>query len=65
LLGVACGLVLGAVLIFIINFQTFGWTLIFQIPWRTLVPLAVGITGAGALAGFLTARHKLTLLAKC
>ena len=65
LLGVACGLVLGAVLIFIINFQTFGWTLIFQIPWQTLVPLAVGITGAGALAGFLTARHKLTLLAKC
>lgn len=65
LLGLACGLVLGAVLIFIINFQTFGWTLIFQIPWLTLVSLAGGITTAGAAAGFLTARRKLTLLAKC
>ena len=63
-LGVVCGLVLGAVLVFIINFQTFGWTLIFQIPWQTLLPLAGGITGAGALAGFLTARKKLNLLAK-
>ncbi len=65
LVGVACGIVLGAVLIFIINFQTFGWTLMFQVPWNTIFALAIGITFAGALAGFFTARRKMNLLAKC
>jgi putative ABC transport system permease protein len=64
-LGVACGIVLGAVLIFLINFQTFGWTLMFRVPWSTLAPLAMGIAFAGALAGFLTAQRKLNHLAKC
>lgn len=35
-LGLACGLALSVLLIFVINKQSFGWTFIYRIDWTTL-----------------------------
>ena len=52
LCGVGGGLVvsvaLGWLLIFVINQQTFGWTLSFQLPWAQLGLLAALVVGAAA-----------------
>ncbi len=35
-LGLACGFVLSALLIFVINRQSFGWTFIYSVDWKAL-----------------------------
>ncbi|MDY6790750.1 MAG: FtsX-like permease family protein [Thermodesulfobacteriota bacterium] len=50
--GVVCGLILSYLLIFVINLQSFGWTFIYNINWRTLsisLPLILLSAFAAAL----------------
>jgi putative ABC transport system permease protein len=49
--GVAAGVVVGAVLVKVVNLQSFGWTLRLLVPWRTLAVSAALVTLACALAG--------------
>ncbi|MCZ6801967.1 MAG: ABC transporter permease, partial [Nitrospirae bacterium] len=55
-LGLLAGLLLAALLIFVINKQSFGWTIQFVVSWGTLVG-AVTVAGVAAIvAGYLPAR---------
>ncbi len=56
LAGVAVGtivsLALGRMLIYVINKQTFGWTLGFHLPWLQMAALALLVTGMGASVAY-------------
>ena len=60
ILGLLCGFILSVLLIYVINKQSFGWTIQFSIPLRSLVEswLIVMITslGAGLVPGRRAAR---------
>ena len=57
ILGLLCGFLLSILLIYVINKQSFGWTIQFSIPLRSLVEswLVVMVTSIGA--GFIPARR--------
>ncbi len=57
ILGLVCGFLLSVLLIYVINKQSFGWTIQFSIPLWSLVEswLIVMITSVGA--GFIPARR--------
>lgn len=50
--GLALSLALGWLLIHVINKQSFGWTLGFVIPWRTLAGLSIAVAFTGWLVSF-------------
>ncbi len=50
--GYALALILGALLIYVINRQSFGWTLDFRVPWGLLAGLALlTLLTSGTVAG--------------
>jgi putative ABC transport system permease protein len=49
--GTLLGLVLGWLLIAVINVQSFGWTLNWQLPWLQIALFGLSLTLAGYLAG--------------
>ena len=57
ILGLLCGFILSILLIYVINKQSFGWTIQFSIPLRSLIEswLIVMITSLGA--GLIPARR--------
>ena len=57
ILGLLCGFFLSLILIYVINKQSFGWTIQFSIPLRSLMEswLIVMVTSIGA--GFIPARR--------
>jgi putative ABC transport system permease protein len=57
ILGLVCGFLLSLLLIYVINKQSFGWTIQFSIPIRSLVESAVVVMATSALAGLLPARR--------
>ena len=52
--GIALSLVLGHLIIFVINRQAFGWTLLFKVPWVDLAILTGGVLAISALVGYWT-----------
>ena len=54
--GLAVGVVLSLILIYVINVQSFGWTLQFHLPLRFLAQSTLLIAGTTALAGLYPAR---------
>jgi putative ABC transport system permease protein len=54
---VALGIALGWLLIHVINKQSFGWTLGFQIPWAQLAALVFAILALAALVGGAVGRN--------
>ncbi len=54
--GIGCGLCLGGILIFVINKQTFGWTLRPAMPVPLLGALALAIVACGLLAAWVVGR---------
>jgi putative ABC transport system permease protein len=54
LTGLVAALLLGHILIYVINRQSFGWTLQFAIPWASYFEYFVLILVAGSLTGALT-----------
>ena len=62
LIGLAVGLALSLVLVFVINVQSFGWTIQFRIPWIFLAQVSVVVVIATALAGLLPARQATRLV---
>jgi putative ABC transport system permease protein len=55
-LGIVTGLVLSSILIFVINRQSFGWTIEFDPPWNIVVISTLVTFVATALAGLIPAR---------
>lgn len=53
LLGLVSGFGLSFILIYVINVQSFGWTLQFHPPWILLAEFTVTLPAATALAGWL------------
>ncbi len=52
---------LGWVLVHVINKQSFGWTLLFEVPWDSLAWLGISLLAVAALTGWLVVRWALRL----
>jgi putative ABC transport system permease protein len=55
--GIAVGVVLSLVLIYVVNVQSFGWTIQFHVPWSFLAQSSLLIVLATALSGIYPARR--------
>ena len=54
--GIAASLGLGWILIYVINRQSFGWTLQFALPWQSLAALGAAVVGAGTAVAYFVGR---------
>jgi len=61
-IGLVVGLALSLVLVFVINVQSFGWTIQFRVPWLFLGQVSLAVVAATALAGLLPARRAARLV---
>lgn len=57
ILGLLCGFLLSLLLIYVINKQSFGWTIQFTIPVMRLIEFWVAVMVASLIAGFIPARR--------
>jgi putative ABC transport system permease protein len=51
--GILLSFLLGWVLIYVINPQSFGWTLVYRVPWASFLLLGVLTVGAAALVAWV------------
>ena len=56
-IGLVVGLALSVVLVYVINVQSFGWTIQFHVPTLFLVQVSVAVIVATAVAGIYPARR--------
>jgi putative ABC transport system permease protein len=56
-IGLGMGLALSLVLIYVINVQSFGWTIQFHLPWGFLAQATVAVVVATMVAGLYPARR--------
>jgi len=56
LAGLALGLAVSAVLVFVVNPQSFHWTMDLRVPWARLVLLCAAVVAAGTLTAWLAGR---------
>jgi putative ABC transport system permease protein len=61
LLGLLAGIALSLILIYVINKQSFGWTIQFQFSWWIVMKSSIIAIGAALLAGYLPARQAARL----
>jgi putative ABC transport system permease protein len=61
--GVAIGMSLAVVLIFVINVQSFGWTIQFHLPWWFLVHSTLVIIAVTAVCGLYPASRAANIQA--
>jgi putative ABC transport system permease protein len=54
LMGLALGLGVSAILIHVVNPQSFHWTMEMQLPWQRLALLCGGMVAAGTLTAYVT-----------
>ena len=54
--GLVLSVALGWLLIYVINKQSFGWTLGFAVPWGQLVALAVAVVATGVVVRYFVGR---------
>ena len=63
-LGVACGFVLGLfislILVFVVNPQSFHWTMQLHLPWGLLAAVAALLLGAAVLTALVSGRYALS-----
>lgn len=57
LLGLGLGLVVSAVLVYVVNPQSFHWSMELQVPWPRLALLFAAVVSAGTLTAALAARQ--------
>ena len=56
-IGLVVGLALSLLLVYVINVQSFGWTIQFSVPWLFLAQVSLAVIVATAIAGLLPARR--------
>ncbi|MBC8043212.1 MAG: FtsX-like permease family protein [Rhizobacter sp.] len=61
-LGVVCGFFLSLILIYVINLQSFGWTIQLHLPIETFIGAAVLVIFTALIAGWIPARYASRLL---
>ena len=61
-IGLVVGLALAVILVYVINVQSFGWTIQFTIPVAFLAQISIAVVIATALAGLYPARHAAQLV---
>jgi putative ABC transport system permease protein len=59
LVGAALGLVVSAVLVFVVNPQSFHWTMDWQIPWGDVALMVLAVMASGTGTCWLIARQTL------
>ena len=59
--GTGLSLALGWLLIYVVNKQSFGWTLGFSIPWAQLGALALIVVATGAGVSWVVGRWGASL----
>ena len=57
--GVALGLLLALILVYVVNLQTFGWTIHLSIPWTSLAQMSVLVVISTLLAGLYPAQRAM------
>jgi len=61
-IGLGVGFGLSLVLIYVVNVQSFGWTIQFHAPWPFLVQSTLAVIAATAAAGLIPARRAARLV---
>jgi putative ABC transport system permease protein len=61
-IGLLVGFALSAILVYVINVQSFGWTIQFRVPVAFLAQVSVAVVVATALAGVYPARRAAQLV---
>jgi putative ABC transport system permease protein len=61
-IGLVVGLALSLILVYVINVQSFGWTIQFRVPIAFLAQISIAVVIATALAGLYPARRAARLL---
>ena len=61
-IGILVGLALSMVLIYVINVQSFGWTIQFHVPLAFLVQASIAVVIATSIAGIYPARRAAQLV---
>lgn len=61
-IGLVVGLALAVILVYVINVQSFGWTIQFRIPVAFLAQISIAVVIATALAGLYPARRAAQLV---
>ena len=56
MLGLALGIAVSAVLVKVVNPQSFHWTMDLLLPWLRLAALCAAVIAAGTLTAWLAAR---------
>jgi len=56
-IGLALGMAISAVLVHVVNPQSFHWTMDLVLPWSNLLALAAAVAGAGVLTAAWSARR--------
>ncbi|TFW11311.1 ABC transporter permease [Massilia arenosa] len=63
-IGIVCGFALGfvisLVLVFVVNPQSFHWTMQLHMPWRLLVAVAAALLAASAVTALVSGRYALS-----
>lgn len=57
--GVGLGLLLALVLVYVVNLQSFGWTIHLSIPWRALAQMSVLVIVTTLIAGLYPAQRAM------
>ncbi len=61
-IGLVVGLALSVLLVYVINVQSFGWTIQFRVPVTFLVQVSIAVIVATAVAGIYPARRATRLV---
>jgi putative ABC transport system permease protein len=61
-IGLVVGLALAVILVYVINVQSFGWTIQFRVPIGFLTQISIAVVVATALAGLYPARRAAQLV---
>ncbi|HEX7282601.1 MAG TPA: FtsX-like permease family protein, partial [Vicinamibacterales bacterium] len=61
-IGLIVGLTLSLILIYVINVQSFGWTIQFHLPVAFLIQSSIVVVIATAIAGIYPARRAAQLV---
>jgi len=61
-IGILVGLALSVILVYVINVQSFGWTIQFRVPVAFLAQVSMAVVIATALAGIYPARRAAQLV---
>jgi putative ABC transport system permease protein len=61
-IGLVVGLLLSVLLVYVINLQSFGWTIQFRVPYAFLAQVSAVVVLATAIAGIYPARQAARLV---